>query len=194
MIALCNIGCASSSDQAPEPSLHVLPVSSFVQPISPMRHDLDWEVVLRAHLAGQPAYDAVFRRTAGPVSAMPVSCNETQSIGVYLEAKPAFSKRMAQKPLRFTWTHATLGRQMPARSSYRQAWLTPRAQGVLIYSDKLSLNEARRIDGEWILDVYQRGKTIYRERFLLTDCDKSDAPEWYEETEMTGQLSPSADP
>ena len=179
--ALFGAGCASSTDGAREPRLRVIPISSVVHPVKPVDDALDWEAVIQGHVTGRPVHDSVF--PAGPVSPVLVFCDKTHSIGIYIEVDTDIPKRVAQRPLRFTWTHAESSDEKPARSIFRQAWLLPRAQGVLIYSDTMSLSKQRRLDGEWEVAVFHLGEKVYRESFLLMDCDKPYAPDWFEDAE-----------
>lgn len=182
-VALLGIGCASSTDDTRDSRLRVIPISSIVYPIKSSDDQLDWEAVIQGHVTGRPVHDSVFRRPAGPVSPVLVYCDKTRSIGIYIEVDTEIPKRVAQRPLRFTWTHLPSRNDEPARSTFRQAWMLPRVQGVLIYSDTMLLSKQRRLDGEWQVAVFHLGEEVYRESFLLMDCDKSYAPDWFEDAE-----------
>ena len=176
-------GCASSRDERPEPTVRVIPISSIVEPIKPVDHEYDWEAVIQGHLTGAPVHDEVYRRPSGPVATVPVFCNKTRALGVYIEVDGPIPERTGIRPLRFTWSHVPSDEAEPARSIFRQAWFMPRVQGVLIYSDKMTLTKERRLDGEWEVAVFRLGEEIYREGFLLMDCDKPYAPEWFDDNE-----------
>ena len=183
VIALSCTGCAASTDETQKPRLRVIPISSIVRPIKSVDEGLDWETVVQGHLTGQPVYDTVFRRPTGPVSPVVAYCDKTRSLGIYIEVDTENLERVVQRPLRFTWSHMQSPNDEPARSTFRQAWFMPRVQGVLVYSDTMSLSKERRIDGEWEVAVFYLGEEVYRESFMLMDCDKPYAPDWFEDDE-----------
>lgn len=181
LAALSCTGCATSPAEAQKPGLHVIPISNVVRPLKPVDGALDWLTVVQSHLTRQPVYDSVFRRPAGPVSPVIVHCDTTRSVGIYIEVHRDIPEREALRPLRFTWTYLQSSDNKPARSTFRQAWYAAMAQGVLVYSDMMLLSKERRIDGEWQVAVFHFGEEIYRQSFMLMDCDKPYAPEWFEE-------------
>lgn len=183
IVALSGMGCAASTDEAHESRFHVIPISSNVHPIKSADGGLGWEAVIQGHLTRQPVYDSVFRRPTGPVSPVVAHCDKTRSLGIYIEVDTDIPERVAQRPLRFTWSHLQSRADEPARSTFRQAWLLPRVQGVLIYSDTMKLSKNRRVDGEWEVAVFHLGEEVYRETFMLMDCDKPYAPDWFEDDE-----------
>lgn len=159
--------------------LDVLPITSIVRPIKLDPDEYDWETVVQTHLDGGTAHDAVFREPTGPTEAVPVDCSQTESIGVYFEVLSASKFKDQMRPFRFSWSHNDIDAEKPVRSKFHGAWLVPKIQGVMLYGDRLKLNDARRVNGQWRLQVYHMGEEIFREEFDLVFCERPYAPRWF---------------
>ncbi|MDJ0759589.1 MAG: hypothetical protein QNJ19_09320 [Woeseiaceae bacterium] len=170
--------CASPEASASK-RLEVLPMTSIVRPYKLEDDAYNWKVVVQSHLDGEPVHDTVFRRPTGPTEAVQVDCSQTQSIGVYFEVKSESKHKNMMRPFRFSWSHNDIDPEEPVRSDFKGAWLLPKVQGVMLFSDHLKLTDARRKNGEWKLRVYHMGEEIFREEFNLMFCDRPYAPRWY---------------
>lgn len=157
----------------------VLPIASIVRPFKLDPDEYDWEAIVHAHLDGRIEHDAVFRRPTGPTEAIPVDCSQTESIGVYFEVRSQSKFKDQMRPFRFSWSHDDIDSNEPVRSTFRGAWLTPKLQGVMLYGDRLKLNDARRVNGQWRLQVFHMGEEIFREEFDLVFCERPYAPRWF---------------
>lgn len=171
------VGFVLSEDSASS----VIPIASVVVPTKETSEQLNWETVVQAYYSGNRLFDETFRKPTGPTYGVAVDCRRTQKLGAILELKTDKRNVDDVLPLRFSWTHSTLSKDVPDQTKYHTAWFRPKQSGILFYSDYLSLSDERRRNGTWELKVYYLGNQIYREDFDLEFCDEEYAPNWYRE-------------
>ena len=117
-------------------------------------------------------YDENYRRPDEPADSVPVKCDETLLIGVYLVLDrrvkvPMFSPAAM---LQSVWTHDSVD-----SNSHRLNHTDPvryfHESQRMITSELLVLTPELKKDGVWRLEVSIDAKMLFQDSFELTGCD-----------------------